>query len=89
MRTAPRFGVTAHPPDVDMTKVRGYVRQAIERVYQFESPEELRKQGIEVIQGARFDLSMPEQSWLASSSSVRNGFCSRRARTLRFRRLAD
>src|SRR5215469_16298732 len=52
MRTASRFGISANPPDVDMTKVRSYVRQAIERVYQFESPEELRKQGIEVIQGA-------------------------------------
>jgi pyruvate/2-oxoglutarate dehydrogenase complex dihydrolipoamide dehydrogenase (E3) component len=52
MRTASRFGISANPPDVDMTKVRAYVRQAIEQVYQFESPEELHKQGIEVIQGA-------------------------------------
>src|SRR6516165_6687399 len=52
MRTASRFGISANPPGVDMTKVRAYVRQAIERVYRFESPEELRKQGIEVIQGA-------------------------------------
>src|SRR5260370_5447797 len=35
-----------------MTSVRAYVRQAIEQVYQFEGPEELRKEGVEVIQGA-------------------------------------
>lgn len=52
VRTASRFGITANPPAVEMTSVRAYVRQAIEQVYQFESSEELRKQGIEVIQGA-------------------------------------
>src|SRR5258708_26321830 len=52
VRTASRFGITANPPAVEMTSVRAYVRQAIEQVYQFEGPEELRKQGIEVIQGA-------------------------------------
>src|SRR5260370_9793717 len=34
-----------------MTSVRAHVQQAIQQVYQFEGPEELRKQGIEVIQG--------------------------------------
>ena len=52
VRTASRFGVLANPPIVEMTKVRTYVRQAIQQVYQFEGPEDLRKQGIEVIQGA-------------------------------------
>src|SRR5438132_728966 len=52
VRTAHRFGITANPPVVEMTKVRAFVRQAIEQVYQFESPEELRRQGIEVILGA-------------------------------------
>lgn len=52
VRTASRFGVSANPPIVEMTKVRAYVRQAIQQVYQFEGPEDLRKQGIEVIQGA-------------------------------------
>ncbi len=52
VRTAARFGITANPPAVEMTSVRAYVRQAIQQVYQFEGPEELRKQGIEVIQGA-------------------------------------
>src|SRR5260370_5385678 len=52
VRTASRFGVSANPPIVEMTKVRAYVQQAIEQVYQFEGPEDLRKQGIEVVQGA-------------------------------------
>ncbi len=52
VRTASRFGIISNPPAVDMPSVRAYVRQAIQQVYQFESPEELRKQGIEVIQGA-------------------------------------
>src|SRR5260370_39313426 len=50
-RTASRFGITANSPVVEMTKVREYVRQAIQQVYQFESPEQLRKQGIGVIEG--------------------------------------
>jgi pyruvate/2-oxoglutarate dehydrogenase complex dihydrolipoamide dehydrogenase (E3) component len=52
VRTASRFGIDAAPPIVEMAKVRAYVQQAIQRVYQFETPEELHKQGIEVIQGA-------------------------------------
>src|SRR6516162_3765924 len=52
VRTASRFGVSANSPIVDITKVRAYVRQAIQQVYRFEGPEDLRKQGIEVIQGA-------------------------------------
>src|SRR5260370_25803022 len=52
VRTASRFGITANPPAVEMTSVRAYVRPAIQQVYQFEGPDELRKQGIEVIQGA-------------------------------------
>ena len=52
VRTSSRFGIAAHPPVVEMTKVRDYVRQAIQQVYRFENPEELAKQGIEVIQGA-------------------------------------
>ncbi len=55
IRTASRFGIAAHPPVVDMAKVREYVRQAIQQVYRFETPDELAKQGIEVIQNsARF-----------------------------------
>jgi pyruvate/2-oxoglutarate dehydrogenase complex dihydrolipoamide dehydrogenase (E3) component len=51
-RTASRFGVSVNPPAVDMPSVHAYVRQAIEQVYRVESPEELRKQGIDVIDGA-------------------------------------
>ncbi len=36
----------------------GYVRQAIERVYQYESPETLQEEGVEVLKGqARFENS--------------------------------
>jgi pyruvate/2-oxoglutarate dehydrogenase complex dihydrolipoamide dehydrogenase (E3) component len=52
VRTASRFGITANAPVAEMAEVRAYVRQAIQQVYQFESPEELGEQGIEVIQGA-------------------------------------
>ena len=52
VRTASRFGVSVNPPIVEMAKVREYIRQAIQQVYQFEGAEDLRKQGIEVIQGA-------------------------------------
>jgi pyruvate/2-oxoglutarate dehydrogenase complex dihydrolipoamide dehydrogenase (E3) component len=52
IRTASRFGISANPPVIEMANVRAYLRQAIEQVYQFESPEELQKRGIEVIQGA-------------------------------------
>lgn len=51
VRTASRFGISSNVSAVEMTSVRAYVQQAIQQVYQFESPEELRKQGIEVIQG--------------------------------------
>src|SRR5260370_15453074 len=52
VRTASRFGICSNVPAVEMTSVRAYVQQAIQQVYQFEGPEELRKHGIEVIQGA-------------------------------------
>jgi pyruvate/2-oxoglutarate dehydrogenase complex dihydrolipoamide dehydrogenase (E3) component len=42
-RRASRFGITVNSPAVEMTKVREYVRHAIQQVYQFESPEELRR----------------------------------------------
>ena len=54
MRTASEYGITANDssPQVDMSKVRDYVRQAIADVYQHETPEHLIDQGIEVINGA-------------------------------------
>ena len=55
VRTASHYGVRAGPPDVEMSRVREYVRAASQQVYRFESPEELRKEGIDVIvAGARF-----------------------------------
>src|SRR5579862_1287645 len=52
VRTASRFGIFADVPVVDMAQVRAYVRQAIQKVYSLESPEELSKRGIETIEGA-------------------------------------
>lgn len=52
VRTAAHYGITAAAPETDMVKVREYVRGAIDKVYRWESPGELRKQGIDVILGA-------------------------------------
>jgi pyruvate/2-oxoglutarate dehydrogenase complex dihydrolipoamide dehydrogenase (E3) component len=55
VRTASHYGVGTNPPVVDMGRVREYVRGAIQQVYQLESPEELQRQGVDVvIGGARF-----------------------------------
>jgi len=51
-RTAARFGITVSQPVTDMVRVRDYLGEAIQQVYRFETPEELRAQGIEVIEGA-------------------------------------
>jgi pyruvate/2-oxoglutarate dehydrogenase complex dihydrolipoamide dehydrogenase (E3) component len=51
VRTASLYGVVASAPSVDMAHVREYVRNAIQAVYQFETPEELQSEGIDVIQG--------------------------------------
>jgi len=52
IRTANDYGVCVEQPAVDMAKVRGYVRQAIESIYQHETPDRLGEQGIEVVMGA-------------------------------------
>ena len=55
VRTACHYGIMSGPPVADMAKVRDYVLAAIQQVYQFESPEELERKGIDVLQGsARF-----------------------------------
>jgi pyruvate/2-oxoglutarate dehydrogenase complex dihydrolipoamide dehydrogenase (E3) component len=55
VRTAHCYGITSSPPVTEMAKVRDYVLAAIQQVYQFESPEELRQKGIDVLLGsARF-----------------------------------
>ena len=51
-RTASRFGILSPPPVVEMANVRTYIRRAIDQVYHLESPEELRQQGIDIIEGA-------------------------------------
>jgi pyruvate/2-oxoglutarate dehydrogenase complex dihydrolipoamide dehydrogenase (E3) component len=55
VRTAVHYGIHVGTPVIDMARVRAYVQRAIEQVYQFERPEDLTAQGIDVIQGtARF-----------------------------------
>jgi pyruvate/2-oxoglutarate dehydrogenase complex dihydrolipoamide dehydrogenase (E3) component len=69
-RTAATFGINVAAPVTDMTKVREYVRVAIARVYQFESPEELEKQGIHMIMGAaRF---LDEQTVAVNNATIRS-----------------
>jgi len=54
-RNASRYGIMAGPSITDMRKVRQYVREAINEVYRYETPEELARKGIEVVIGsARF-----------------------------------
>lgn len=52
VKTACHYGIATGPPTTDMAKVRDYVRSAIQGVYQFESPEELQRQGVDVLPGA-------------------------------------
>jgi len=52
VRTASRYGVIASTPTTNMSAVREYVRSAMESVYQFETPETLAKEKVEVILGA-------------------------------------
>ena len=55
MRQAASVGIRAVEPEVDLAAVMGAVRATIDRVYHFESPEELAKQGISLARGqARF-----------------------------------
>lgn len=55
MRTADRHGLTAIEPSIDLTAVMAHVRAVIADVYQHESPEALRANGIDVfLDTARF-----------------------------------
>ncbi len=51
VRTASQYGIIANAPAVNMAQVRAYVRNAIQGVYQFETPEQLQEEGVEVILG--------------------------------------
>jgi len=52
VRTASHYGVITDAPSVDMGKVRAYVDSAIQAVYQFETPERLQAEGVDVVFGA-------------------------------------
>jgi pyruvate/2-oxoglutarate dehydrogenase complex dihydrolipoamide dehydrogenase (E3) component len=55
MRHADRYGVSPAQPSVDLKRVMGHVRSVIESVYQPESPEALRAEGVDVyLEEARF-----------------------------------
>ncbi len=58
LRTADRFGIDAVQGglDVDLGRVMASVRQAVDRVYAFETPEALERAGVDVVLGAaRFE----------------------------------
>ncbi|MEP6960436.1 MAG: hypothetical protein ABI995_00045 [Acidobacteriota bacterium] len=62
VRSAGFYGIGTSAPTTDMARVREYVRAAIQQVYQFETPAELAREGIDVIVGeARF--LTPTPSW--------------------------
>jgi pyruvate/2-oxoglutarate dehydrogenase complex dihydrolipoamide dehydrogenase (E3) component len=50
-RTAGEYGIHTTNPKTDMSAVRAYVRRAIASVYQYETPDQLRSEGIDVILG--------------------------------------
>jgi pyruvate/2-oxoglutarate dehydrogenase complex dihydrolipoamide dehydrogenase (E3) component len=51
-RRASLYGVVCAEPAIDMSRVREYVERAIQQVYQAETPEQLQRQGVDVIFGA-------------------------------------
>jgi pyruvate/2-oxoglutarate dehydrogenase complex dihydrolipoamide dehydrogenase (E3) component len=56
MRHADEFGFDAVHPRVDLQRVMAGVREAIERVYAFETPQMLADEGVDVhLGGARFE----------------------------------
>jgi pyruvate/2-oxoglutarate dehydrogenase complex dihydrolipoamide dehydrogenase (E3) component len=83
IRTAHRYGITTTPPVIEMPQVREYVHCAITKVYRHETPEELKRLGIEVVIGpARFVDSRTIQ---AGERALRaNRFSSPRALTPSF-----
>lgn len=51
MRTADRYGLTPVNPKVDLKSVMSRVRNVIDQVYEHESPEALRANGVDVLIG--------------------------------------
>jgi len=39
IRTADKYGITSSPPEIDMAKVRDYVQNTVQEIYQHETPE--------------------------------------------------
>ena len=54
IRTAERYGLTPQDLTVDLKSVMSAVRRVISQVYEDESPEALRSNGIDVLIGAMF-----------------------------------
>ena len=55
MRRAADYGLAPCSPTVDLGKVMGHVQEVIQRVYQFESPDVLAEEGVDlVLAPARF-----------------------------------
>ncbi|MCC6179873.1 MAG: FAD-dependent oxidoreductase [Chloroflexi bacterium] len=55
IRRAAAFGLDAAPPSVDMSQVSSHIQDVIGRIYEHDSPEALRAQGVDVFLGpARF-----------------------------------
>ncbi|HEX9765919.1 MAG TPA: NAD(P)/FAD-dependent oxidoreductase [Nitriliruptorales bacterium] len=52
VRAARRFGIATGEPRTDMSAVRDYVRTAIGRVYEQETPARLEEEGVTVVEGA-------------------------------------
>ncbi len=52
MRTARRYGLASAEPEVDLKAVMTHVRDVIDEIYQEETPEALRADGIDVFMGA-------------------------------------
>src|SRR5690349_4031829 len=48
-RQAEQYGIMTQAPATDMVKVRAYVQSAIDQVCQHETPDELQREGIEVL----------------------------------------
>ena len=52
VRVASRYGVECSAPQVDLPKVRAYLRGTIEQIYEPTKPENLEKKGMDVLIGA-------------------------------------
>lgn len=52
VRVASRYGIECSAPQVDLNKVRAYLRGTIEQIYEPTKPENLEKKGMDVLIGA-------------------------------------